>query len=323
MKVATPEIYTDFQGLKGLSSQAKDQQKQTLDAVAKQFEAVFLQMALKSMRSANLPLSSELFKSNAMASYQDMFDSQLSLQLAGKRLGIAEMLKQQLARDPRYKELINDAPTTTTSATSSSVLNNISKQVNKTETTQPASMLDKIRPVVIADGGKTKGVNFDGKFDSPLEFVKTLWTEAKQASERLGVHPAVLIAQAALETDWGRKIIRHENGQTSFNLFNIKTGSSWNKDSVTVKTLEYKNGIVNKERAAFRSYDSFAESFEDYVKLLKNNSRYDLAVQSSANPKKFLQGLQAGGYATDPNYAKKILNILDGNIFQNLFSGSS
>lgn len=320
MKVSTPEIYTDFQGLRTLGKQAQSQQKQNLDAVAKQFESVFLQMALKSMRSANLPLSSELFKSNAMASYQDMFDNQLSLQLAGKRLGIAELLKQQLARDPRYKELLGEEALGSKSSLNSS--HNLgSSFVRKANHLTAVSVPQKSEFPAISGKSENNQSSFDGSFDSRLEFIKTLWLEAKKASELLGTHPAVLIAQAALETDWGRKIIRHKDGQISFNLFNIKAGSSWDKESVTVKTLEYKDGVVNKERAAFRSYHSFSESFEDYVRLLKNNSRYDQAVQNAANPKQFLQALQTGGYATDPNYAKKILNILDGSIFQNLFSG--
>ena len=120
----------------------------------------------------------------------------------------------------------------------------------------------------------------------------------------------MLVAQAALETGWGQSVIRDSAGRSSFNLFNIKAGSFWEGRSVGVRTLEFRNGIPRPEQARFRAYSSFAESFADYARLLRENPRYHAALASAADPGLFIQGLQRAGYATDPAYATKVMSLL-------------
>lgn len=308
-------IYTDFSSLKQLEHKAKDQQEQTIDKVAKQFEAIFIQMVMQNMRNANLPISSGIFDSNQMNMYQDLYDKQLSLNLSEKGIGLADLIKQQLGHGANK---INPKSGSKSLAEPFALQNVLIKHIK--------NQVHDINKINSNDHSLNSGsLNLAPQTENnpnnvKSNFIQKLWQGAKQASQVLGVHPAVLIAQAALETDWGRKVIQSKDGQSSNNLFNIKAGSSWDKDKVFVKTLEHKNGVVQKELAAFRSYPSLNESFHDYINLLKNNPRYNDAVSHANDPKMYLKGLQTGGYATDPHYADKILNILDSEPFQNLFS---
>lgn len=146
-------------------------------------------------------------------------------------------------------------------------------------------------------------------FSSPQEFVATMLPMAQAAAEKIGVDPRYLVAQAALETGWGKSIIRTRDGNSSHNLFGIKSHGSWEGESARVLTIEYKGGKAVKEAASFRAYDSYAQSFEDYVSFLQNNGRYEKALSSTENPERFVKELQQAGYATDPNYARKISQI--------------
>jgi len=146
-------------------------------------------------------------------------------------------------------------------------------------------------------------------FSSPQEFVATMLPMAQAAAEKIGVDPRYLVAQAALETGWGKSIIRTRDGDSSHNLFGIKSHGSWEGESARVLTTEYKGGKAVKEAASFRAYDSYAQSFDDYVSFLQNNGRYEKALNSTENPERFVKELQQAGYATDPNYARKISQI--------------
>ncbi len=153
--------------------------------------------------------------------------------------------------------------------------------------------------------------NAPGKtaFGSKDEFIAAMLPMAEKAAEKIGVDPRYLVAQAALETGWGKSIIRHSDGSSSHNLFGIKTHNSWDGESTKVLTTEYKGGKAVKEAASFRQYDSFAQSFEDYVSFLQSNGRYETALKSTENPERFVRELQQAGYATDPHYARKINQI--------------
>jgi len=140
-------------------------------------------------------------------------------------------------------------------------------------------------------------------------FVATMLPMAEQAAKRIGVDPRYLVAQAALETGWGKSVMRNSDGSSSHNLFGIKASGNWQGDSARAITSEFRDGQFVKETAAFRSYDSYQDSFHDLVSLLQNNSRYQDAVKSADKPEQFVQELQKAGYATDPNYASKISQI--------------
>ncbi|WP_445672091.1 flagellar assembly peptidoglycan hydrolase FlgJ [Pseudomonas inefficax] len=141
------------------------------------------------------------------------------------------------------------------------------------------------------------------------EFVATMLPMAEQAAKRIGIDPRYLVAQAALETGWGKSVMRNSDGSSSHNLFGIKATGSWQGEQARAITSEFRDGQFVKETAAFRSYDSYQDSFHDLVSLLQNNSRYQEALNSADNPEQFARELQKAGYATDPGYAKKIISI--------------
>ena len=146
-------------------------------------------------------------------------------------------------------------------------------------------------------------------FSSQDEFVATMLPMAKAAAARIGVDPKYLVAQAALETGWGKSVMRAEDGSSSHNLFGIKAGKSWQGGQARAITSEFRDGAMVKETAQFRSYDSYQDSFHDLVTLLQSNDRYKEVVKSADNPEQFVRELQKAGYATDPSYASKISQI--------------
>jgi len=146
---------------------------------------------------------------------------------------------------------------------------------------------------------------------TPEGFVASIWPHAERAARELGVNPRALVAQAALETGWGRRNIKRANGGSSHNLFGIKA-TGWKGESATAATHEYVDGQRRNETASFRAYGSPAESFGDYVRMLKNSPRYQAALKAGTDVRGFAQGLQRAGYATDPGYAAKIAAIAAG-----------
>lgn len=151
-------------------------------------------------------------------------------------------------------------------------------------------------------------------FESPQEFVETLWPVAQKVAKDMGVDPKAIMAQAALETGWGKHIIHQADGKNSHNLFGIKADHRWDGESARVSTLEYRNGVAKKEIAPFRSYESYEHSLKDYSQFIMTSSRYTHAVKNGESVKAYSEGLQNGGYATDPNYAKKIQRIAGGEV---------
>ncbi|MGE8289315.1 MAG: flagellar assembly peptidoglycan hydrolase FlgJ [Stenotrophomonas sp.] len=146
---------------------------------------------------------------------------------------------------------------------------------------------------------------------TPEGFVASIWPHAQRAAQELGVNPRALVAQAALETGWGKRHIKRENGQSSHNLFGIKA-TGWSGERASAGTHEYVDGQRRSERASFRAYGSVADSFNDYVRMLKNSPRYQAALKAGGDVRGFAQGLQRAGYATDPSYAAKIAAIAAG-----------
>ncbi|MDQ7048718.1 MAG: glucosaminidase domain-containing protein [Enterobacterales bacterium] len=153
-------------------------------------------------------------------------------------------------------------------------------------------------------------------FDSPIDFIKQLYPVAKKSAEALGINPKILLAQAALETGWGKYVMHSGEGEASHNLFGIKSNKSWSGDTVAIDTLEVAKGEFKTTKAVFKMYQSFEKSFEDYVDLIKNNPRYQQAVEGVGDATEYLSSLQSAGYATDPNYAQKILSIFKRDIIQ-------
>lgn len=149
-------------------------------------------------------------------------------------------------------------------------------------------------------------------------FVMMLKPHAEKAAAELNINPDVLIAQIALETGWGKHVIHDKQGDNSFNLFNIKAGSQWQGDKVNVSTLEFRDGIAANEKADFRKYTDYADSFSDYVRLMKNNSRYEQVLQKGSDSAAYAEALQSAGYATDPEYAQKIKRLLNNDVIKSI-----
>ena len=294
-ELSSASLYTDLQSLEGVRRRADGESEETLRFAAQQFEALFLQMMLKSAREASL--GDDLLDSEATDFYRDLHDKQMAIEMAkGQGIGIAEMLVKQLRGD-RNADVAGE-----------------SEQGRAvTQIRQLRDYLDARLPSPPAVAPPTPAAALaEAPLETPQDFVRTLWPQAREAADRLGVDPAVLLAQAALETGWGRAVSRHADGRSSFNLFNIKADERWDGERVSVNTLEYRNGVFERERAQFRAYGSYAESFADYVNFLQDSTRYQPALASAADSRQFVTELARAGYATDPRYAEKILGIIDG-----------
>jgi len=289
---APVNFYADFQGLASLRHEAKTQDPAALKEAAKQFESLFTQMLLKSMREANRSFGDSMFGGEQGEMYQDMFDDQMAVQLAqGKGLGLADMLIRQLSQaSPLSPAPLPRGERGSESGTSAAA----------SETAAPPSPLplwERSR-VSAGEGAAAK-----------LDFIRSLLPHAERAAAQLGVDPNALIAQAALETGWGKAVPSNANGESSFNLFGIKVGSQWNGATVNVPTLEFEEGVAVRKVDAFRAYASPADSFMDYARLIASSPRYENARGAGGDIAAFASALQDGGYATDPDYARKITAV--------------
>ena len=302
-------IYTDISGLNDLKGQARSDQHAAIKDVAKQFESMFMGMMLKSMRDASM--GDPIFDNNQSLVYRDMFDSQLALSLSkGHGMGLAEVLARQLSRQitgPSAEQ--GAAPSANPVVNKAAYQKNIGLPANTAQRLYQATPPPTYQPAPAATDAT---VDLSADIHSPQEkFIRKLWPMAEAAADELDTLPEVLIAQAALETGWGKYVAQNEQGVSSNNLFNIKAGPDWQGKTIEKTTLEYHHGVAVKEVARFRAYDSPAESFRDYVDFLKTHDRYGKALSEAADPTNFMHGLQRAGYATDPNYADKVLNIIN------------
>ena len=301
-------IYSDISGLNDLKVEARANQKNALKEVAKQFESLFMNMMLKSMRDASM--GDPIFDSSQSGAYRDMFDRQLALSLSkGQGMGLAQVLERQLSQqipgltDSQQAGRPMGGMTRAAYQPDRLFSNDISGMVNKQI---PSTTITRTQPRTVDSIDLSKDIN------SPQEkFIRELWPMAEAAAEELDTLPEVLISQAALETGWGKHVMKNGKGDSSYNLFNIKAGSNWDGKTVEKTTVEFYNGRPVKEVASFRAYDSYEESFRDYVDFLKSSERYQPALREAADPEQYIRGLHRAGYATDPAYADKILNIID------------
>ncbi|MEM8816850.1 MAG: flagellar assembly peptidoglycan hydrolase FlgJ [Pseudomonadota bacterium] len=285
-----PAAITDFSQFVDLRRMAGENDGAALKEVAGQFEALFIQTLLKNMREASLG-DGLLGGGQSHKMYEGMLDQQLSLEMAaGKGLGIAEMLVRQLGGESPAAPVTAPAPHAPVAATGLGAR------------TSPIP-----QPEAMAEGAAVTVAN--GRFDTPESFVEAVWPHVKRAAQKLGVEARAILAQAALETGWGKHVPESLGGQSSFNLFGIKADSRWNGDAVSKQTLEFRNGIPQQESARFRSYASVAESVEDYARFIQDNPRYAAVGESGATPEAFGSALSAAGYATDPDYAAKISRV--------------
>jgi len=307
----TGAVYNDFTGLANLKAEAAKQSPEATREAARQFEALFVQMMLKSMRSASAVLGEE-----RDTTYEEMFDQQISIEMTRDRgIGIAEMLVRQLA---------SKAPDDKGAAVSMLDWDSarFSGSVAPGRPDLAADKPGKTDSVVTIPGSMTELApqRDDWRPVNQQEFIRDIWSLAERAAADLDIDPRVLVAQAALETGWGQKLIRDGSGISGNNLFGIKADSRWDGERITVNTLEYENGMPTRSRDKFRAYPSLREGFDDYVNFLKGNSRYDSATKGGLTPEEYAGSLQDAGYATDPAYAEKIRGIVNGFRLNDLVS---
>ncbi|REG84854.1 flagellar assembly peptidoglycan hydrolase FlgJ [Marinomonas pollencensis] len=331
--VSSDDFFGNFSALSALKTKAQKDPETALKDVAQQFESIFINMLLKNMRASNESIGSGLFSSAQTKQYQDMMDSQMSQTLARSGgIGISEaLIRQYEGKGSAAASSHDDTDLLTRISNQDLVRVQALAQKASTEFVQAVQkeMAEKTSLEAAKDNlsGATPvaGVAAEVKpsarsvaFDSPESFVQTLWPHAQEAAEKLGVNPKAILAQAALETGWGKYPIAKEDGSASFNLFGIKADSRWQGDRAVVNTLEYRDGIAKQEKAAFRAYDSFSQSFNDYADFLTTSDRYKEALQAGKDASSFAASLQKGGYATDPKYSDKINHILSSKWFESL-----
>ncbi|TAJ94382.1 MAG: flagellar assembly peptidoglycan hydrolase FlgJ [Gammaproteobacteria bacterium] len=266
-------VYTDFSSLASLKARSANgaDQEAALKEAARQFEAIFVQMLLQSMRDG--VEEGGLFESDDLKQYQQLFDSQLALNLSsGRGVGLAGMIEQQLSAGARLHP------------------------------ERTAEIFQDPAPRAAAAEG----------FATPVDFVRELWPLARQAGGELGIPPEAIVAQAALETGWGGHLIARKDGRDSHNYFGIKAGPEWTGERVSRYSLEYENGVLVRQRADFRAYPDRASAMADYVRLL-GTERYAAGIRRGQSAGEFGHVLQAAGYATDPRYGEKLENIVKGD----------
>lgn len=341
---AVQDSYLGQQGLNSIKAMGRDKDPQALQEVAKKFEAMFVQQMLKTMREANDVFSeNSYFNSQESRFHRDMMDQQMVLNLtSGAGIGLATQFYQQMSQAYGQEASAGDssAPATTgeldalVKHQSSTPLDdwmnayvaNASSQALGTDNGDSTDDLDLhalsipqllLKPQMPMQRTPATGVKA-GIADSHENFVALLKPHAEKAAQELNINPDVLIAQVALETGWGKHVIHNKNGENSFNLFNIKAGSNWQGSKVNVSTLEYQGGVAAIEKADFRKYNDYSESFSDYVRLMKNSPRYQDVIKSGKNSPAYAEALQSAGYATDPEYAKKIKQLLNSDALREL-----
>ncbi|MCC5824983.1 flagellar assembly peptidoglycan hydrolase FlgJ [Alkalimonas sp.] len=300
--IRQPLSYHDINSLQQIRQSAGQDEKQGLRQAAEQFEAIFMNMLLKSMREANAHFEAEgMMHSETTRFYRDMHDNQLASDLSQSgSLGLADLIVQQLdptaavssARPPIPGDLLMPQP----------IQRQSQQQRPRIEVTAAQEQ----------EALSAKAVKKPSSWQvaSPAEFVERLLPAAREAASALGLDPLALVAQAALETGWGQHMIRTANGENSYNLFGIKASRGWQGDTAVVDTLEYRQGVAQKEKAKFRAYASPEQSLQDYVQFIRGSARYQDAVKVASDSVAYFHQLQAAGYATDPNYAEKIKSVL-------------
>ncbi|MDK2123732.1 flagellar assembly peptidoglycan hydrolase FlgJ [Parachitinimonas caeni] len=287
--LTTQRLAIDSQSIGELKALTKGDAKAAASTVAKQFEALFMNMLMKSMRDAT-PHYDEL-ESNGSQMFRGMLDQQMAQSFTtghGHGLGLADMIERQI-------ELI----------TNPALRNQAIKRPQSYDFAQAtAAAKTAVTPAKTA-GAATAAASAAAA--EPTDFVETIGRHALPAAQALNLSPHLMIAHAALESGWGRKPIVDAQGNNTHNLFGIKASRDWTGRTADITTTEYIDGVAQKRVERFRAYDSYEDAFADYAKLLTN--RYSEATRSGADAKAFGDALKANGYATDPAYAQKVAKV--------------
>ncbi|WP_158967696.1 flagellar assembly peptidoglycan hydrolase FlgJ [Paraglaciecola sp. L3A3] len=297
----------DIKGLDILRQAAQSGDKGALEEAAKQFEGIFVQMMLKSMRKAQDVMEDKdsPFNSDQVKFYRDMHDKQLADDLSHNgSIGLADIIVRQLGQ-------LGDGYMPAGVIRNDGNLSSINRQAIKSTQSAQENVLSE-KEIQTFSSFKSAA------FTDAQAFVEQLYPAAQQAAEKLGVDPKAILAQAAVETGWGQYMIHTTDGKNSHNLFGIKADKRWQGDRAIVDTLEVDKGIAKTQKAPFRVYENFADSMNDYVSFVQQNPRYQQALKNNKDPQEYFSELQKAGYATDPDYAKKVISVLEGERLQSL-----
>lgn len=280
------KLALDTQSLEQLRTQAKNSPDKALKAAAQQFESVFLNMMLKSMREATP--QDGMFDSEQTRMFTGMLDQQLAQSMSSRGVGLADIMVKQLSRNMGVQ------PPSAGGA------------VDK-PAAQPSGM-----PLPSISAPERAAAALPSAYNSSTQqdFVDRMLPHAVQASKATGVPPQLMLGQAALESGWGRREIRMPDGSNSFNLFGIKANAGWNGKVAEVMTTEYRHGVAYKQVEKFRAYSSYAEAFQDYASMIGNNPRYAEVLKQGDSVAGMAQAVQKAGYATDPNYGEKLARVM-------------
>lgn len=271
---AAQGLASDLRSLETIRAKVRQDPKAAVREAAKQFETLFMQELMKSMRATTM--DSGLLDNSGGELATGMLDQQMAGQMAGMKGGLADAIARQLERQ------MGMAPGPIPQL----------KPMHTMPIGQPVE-----RPVRIPERGAAA-------------FVEQHGDAARQAEAATGIPAAFMVAQAAHESGWGRREINHADGSPSHNLFGIKAGAGWRGSVAEVTTTEYVGGVARKVTAKFRAYASYAESFADYARLMTTSPRYQ-GVLAADTANEFAQGLQRAGYATDPAYADKLTRVIN------------
>lgn len=298
MTTGLPSLALDPRGLEKLRADAGAAPEKAVRDAARQFETLFVNMLLKSMREAapqDGPLDSEQTRM-----YTGMLDQQLAQAMSARGIGLADVMARQLSKG-------SGTAAAAAAGVTAPALNPIDAAIRGARPAPPAAAPAGAIGAALPPTGSTPKAR---------DFINKMWPHAVDASRATGIPPHFIIGQAALESGWGSREIKTADGKDSHNLFGIKAGRSWSGDTADTTTTEFINGVKQKMVDKFRQYSSYAEAFRDYANLLKNNPRYAPVLQAGQDANAFAQGLQKAGYATDPAYANKLTRIITGSVLR-------
>lgn len=281
----------DSRGLESLKAQARGDPRSAARAAAVKFEALFLQQVLSQMRQSQMP-GADLFGSEATKIQTSLYDQQIAEKLAQRGTGLADAITRQIERLLSKREA-GAAQAATAPGTAQPVTPSMRRAVGPSPVAAQAAQSAVVAPA-----------------DRKADFVARVLPQAEAAAKALGVPASFVVGQAALETGWGRREIVGRDGTPSHNLFAIKADARWTGRTVEATTTEVVNGVAHKVVQRFRAYDSYAAAFEDYAKLVGGSPRYAARVRNAPDALAFAQGLKQGGYATDPDYARKLAGTI-------------
>ncbi len=295
----------DANGLQRLRAAAHENSPEALKQTATQFEALFLDMVMKSMREATP--AEGLMDSEQGRMMQGMLDQQYAKALATRGVGLADVLVRQLSPKGAATAAPAEHAAGAAQAFPVSPWSSSASAAPTAASTAAPTAAPKAAPTPSAAPSAS---DTSGKPSAKRGFIDKMLAHAESVSAATGIPSRFMIAHAALESGWGRREIRNSDGSASHNIFGIKAGAHWKGKVTEVATTEYVNGVPHKRTERFRSYDSYAAAFADYAKTLTGSARYRDVMASASDATGFAYGLQKAGYATDPLYAQKLSRVI-------------